>query len=170
MLCYLLLANIAPMPAYCCSPMKVVTHNRKARHDFQILESIEAGIVLKGTEVKSLREGRANLRDSYAVVEDGEVILRGLHISPYSHTSDSALDPRRDRKLLLNKREIKRLVGKVQEKGLTLVALKIFFNDRGLAKVELALARGKRQYDKRRDIAEREAKREVERAMKRNRQ
>jgi SsrA-binding protein len=159
MLCYLLLANIAPMPAYCCSPMKVVTHNRKARHDFQILESIEAGIVLKGTEVKSLREGRANLRDSYAVVEDGEVILRGLHISPYSHTSDSALDPRRDRKL-----------GKVQEKGLTLVALKIFFNDRGLAKVELALARGKRQYDKRRDIAEREAKREVERAMKRNRQ
>lgn len=150
--------------------MKVITHNKKARHDYHILESMEAGIVLLGTEVKSLREGRANLRDSYALLEKGEVILRGLHISPYSHSSDSALDPRRDRKLLLNKREIKRLVGKVQEKGLTLVALKIFFNDRGLAKVELALAKGKRQYDKRRAIADREAKREVERAVKRSRQ
>jgi len=151
-------------------PMKVVTQNKKARHDYHILESMEAGIVLLGTEVKSLREGRANLRDSYALLEKGEVMLRGLHISPYSHSSDSALDPRRDRKLLLNKREIKRLVGKVQEKGLTLVALKIFFNDRGLAKVELALAKGKRQYDKRRAIADREAKREVERAVKRSRQ
>jgi SsrA-binding protein len=149
--------------------MKVVTQNKKARHDFHILETLEAGIVLLGTEVKSLREGRANLRDSYAVVEKEEVILRGLHISPYSHTSDGQLDPRRDRKLLLNKREIGKLVGKVQEKGLTLVALKIYFNDRGLAKVQLAVAKGKRQYDKRHAIAERDAKREVERAMKHRR-
>lgn len=149
--------------------MKIVTVNKKARHDYRIVETIEAGIVLLGTEVKSLREGRANLRDSYALLDDGAVILRGLHISPYSHTSSDRLDPRRDRKLLLNKREIKRLVGKVSEKGLTLVAMKIYFNDRGLAKVELALARGKREYDKRRDIAERDAKREVERAMKHSR-
>jgi len=149
--------------------MKVVTQNKKARHDFHILESLEVGIVLLGTEVKSLREGRANLRDSYAVVEKEEVILKGLHISLYSHASDGQLDPRRDRKLLLNKREIRKLVGKVQEKGLTLVALKVYFNDRGLAKVELAVAKGKRQYDKRHAIAEREAKREVERAMKHRR-
>jgi SsrA-binding protein len=149
--------------------MKTVTVNKKARHDYQIVETIEAGIVLLGTEVKSLREGRANLRDSYALLENGEVILRGLHISPYSHTSNDGLDPRRDRKLLLNKREIKRLIGKVQEKGLTLVAMKLYFSKRGLAKVELALARGKREYDKRRDMAERDAKREVERAMKHSR-
>jgi SsrA-binding protein len=146
--------------------MKVITDNRKARHDYHIVESMEAGIALLGTEVKSLREGRANLRDSYAVLDNGEVILRGLHISPYSHTSNEKLDPRRDRKLLLNKREIKRLVGKVQEKGLTMIALKLYFNNRGLAKVELALAKGKRQYDKRRAMADRDAKREVERAMK----
>jgi len=149
--------------------MKLVAQNKKARHDYHIIESIEAGIVLAGTEVKSLREGRANLRDSFAVLEGGEVILRGLHISPYSHTSDTKLEPRRDRKLLLNKREIKKLIGKVQEKGLTLVALKIYFNDRGRAKVELALAKGKREYDKRHDMAERDAKREIQRAMKRNR-
>jgi SsrA-binding protein len=149
--------------------MKVITNNKKARHDFHILETLEAGIVLLGTEVKSLREGRANLRDSYALLEKGEVFLRGLHISPYSHTSDSRLDPRRDRKLLLNKREIKRLVGKVKEKGLTLVALKLYFNDRGIAKVELGLARGKRQYDKRQALAERQAKRDIDRAIKNSR-
>ena len=149
--------------------MKAVTQNKKARHDFHILETVEAGLVLLGTEVKSLREGRANLRDSYAVVEKGEVILRGFHISPYSHTSDSKLEPRRDRKLLLNKREIKRLIGKVQEKGLTLVALKVYFNDRGIAKVELGLAKGKKQYDKRRDMADRDAKRDMDRAMKQRR-
>ncbi len=149
--------------------MKLVTQNKKARHDYRILDSFEAGIVLLGTEVKSLREGRANLRDSFAVIEDGEVILKGLHISAYSRTSDTKLDPRRDRKLLLNRSEIRRLIGKVKEKGLTLVALKIYFNERGLAKVEIGLAKGKRQYDKRHDIAERDAKREVDRAMKRNR-
>jgi SsrA-binding protein len=146
--------------------MKTITDNRKARHDYHIVESMEAGIALLGTEVKSLREGRANLRDSYAILEHGEVILRGLHISPYSHSSNDKLDPRRDRKLLLNKREIKRLIGKVQEKGLTMIALKLYFNDRGLAKVQLALAKGKRQYDKRRALAERDAKREVDRATK----
>lgn len=149
--------------------MKLVAQNKKARHDYHILDSIETGIVLLGTEVKSLREGRANLRDSFAVIEDGEVILKGLHISPYSHTSESKLDPRRDRKLLLNKREIRKLIGKVQEKGHTLVALKIYFNKRGLAKVELGLAKGKKQYDKRQDIAKRDADREVQRAMKHKR-
>jgi len=119
--------------------------------------------------VKSLREGRANLRDSYAVVENGEVVLRGMHISPYSHGSYDALDPRRDRKLLLNKSEIRRLIGKVEEKGLTLVALKLYFSDKGKAKVVLALARGKKLYDKRQDMAERDSRREVERAMKRRR-
>ena len=149
--------------------MKVITNNKKARHDFHILETMEAGIVLLGTEVKSLREGRANLRDSYAMLEKGEVNLRGLHISPYSHTSENRLDPRRDRKLLLNKREIKKLIGKVQEKGLTLVALKLYFNARGLAKVELGLAKGKKQYDKRHALAERQAKRDIDRAMKQSR-
>ena len=119
-----------------------------------------------GTEVKSLREGRANLTDAHAVYEGGEIILRGLHISPYSHTSQTNLDPRRARKLLLHKREIRRLIGKVKEKGLTLVPLKLYFNDRGLAKVELALAKGKRAYDKRRAIADRDAKRDMSRALK----
>jgi SsrA-binding protein len=149
--------------------MKLIADNRKARHDYQILETIEAGIVLLGAEVKSLREGRANLRDSYAVVENGEVVLRGMHVSPYSHGSYGALDPRRDRKLLLNKSEIRRLIGKVEEKGLTLVALKLYFSDKGKAKVVLALARGKKLYDKRQDMAERDSRREVERAMKRRR-
>lgn len=149
--------------------MKLIVQNKKARHDYAFLETFEAGIALQGTEVKSLREGRANLRDTYAVIQDGEVILRGLHISPYSHTSDTRLDPRRDRKLLLNRQEIRKLVGKTQEKGLTLVATRLYFNDKGLVKVELALARGKKQHDKRRDIADRDARREIDRAVKRRR-
>jgi len=146
--------------------MKSIIKNRKARHEYHVLETLEVGISLRGTEVKSLREGRANLRDSYAVIRDGEVFLRGLHISPYSHTSDGALDPSRERKLLMHKIEIKRLIGKVQEKGLTLVAMQLYFNKRGIVKVELALAKGKRDYDKRHDLADRDAKREMERAMK----
>lgn len=149
--------------------MKIVVQNKKARHDYAILETIEAGIALRGTEVKSLREGNANLRDSYAVIQAGEVLLRGLHITPYSHTSDRNLDPLRDRRLLLNRAEIRKLVGKVNEKGLTLVALKIYFNDRGIAKVELGLAKGKKLHDKRDSIAEREVRREMDRAMKRAR-
>jgi SsrA-binding protein len=149
--------------------MKIIVQNKKARHDFAIVETVEAGIALLGTEVKSLREGRANLRDSFALIQRGEVLLRGLHISPYSHTSDRALDPLRDRKLLMNRAEIRKLVGKVNEKGMTLVALKLYFNDRGIAKVELGLAKGKKHYDKREAIAEREAKRDVDRAMKHRR-
>ena len=149
--------------------MKIVVQNKKARHDYAILETLEAGIALRGTEVKSLREGRANLRDSYAIIHNGEVTLRGLHISPYSHTSDRALDPLRDRKLLINRAEIRKLVGKVNEKGMTLVALKVYFNERGIAKVELGLGKGKRAHDKRDAISEREVRREMDRAMKRTR-
>ena len=150
--------------------MKIVVQNKKARHDFAILETIEAGIALRGTEVKSLREGRANLRDSYALIEGGEIVLRGLQIMPYSHTSDRAIDPLRDRKLLLNREEIRKLTGKINEKGMTLVALKVYFNPRGIAKVELGLAKGKKLYDKREAITERETRRDVDRAMKRARQ
>ena len=149
--------------------MKIAVQNKKARHDYAIVESIEAGIALLGTEVKSLREGNANLRDSYAIIQGGEVLLRGLHITPYSHTSDRKLDPLRDRKLLLNRTEIRKLVGKVNEKGMTLVALKIYFNDRGIAKVELGLGKGKKTHDKRDSIAERDARRDMDRAMKRTR-
>jgi SsrA-binding protein len=149
--------------------MKIVVQNKKARHDYAIVETLEAGIALRGTEVKSLREGNANLRDSYAIIQNGEVLLRGLHITPYSHTSERALDPVRDRKLLVNRAEIRKLVGKVNEKGMTLVALKIYFNDRGIAKVELGLGKGKKLHDKRDSIAERDARREMDRVMKRNR-
>ncbi len=149
--------------------MKIVVQNKKARHDYAILETLEAGIALRGTEVKSLREGRANLRDSYAIIQSGELLLRGLHISPYSHTSDRNLDPLRDRKLLVNRVEIRKLVGKVNEKGMTLVALKIYFNERGIAKVELGLGKGKKTHDKRDSIAERDARREMDRVMKRTR-
>lgn len=150
--------------------MKIVVQNKKARHDFAILETIEAGIALRGTEVKSLREGRANLRDSYALLEGGEVLLRGLQIMPYSHTSDRDIDPMRDRRLLLNREEIRKLTIKINEKGMTLVALKVYFTERGIAKVELGLAKGKKLYDKREAIAERDSRRDVDRAMKRARE
>ena len=149
--------------------MKIAVQNKKARHDYAIVETVEAGIALLGTEVKSLREGNANLRDSYAIIQGGEVLLRGLHITPYSHTSDRKLDPLRDRRLLLNRAEIRKLVGKVNEKGMTLVALKLYFNDRGIAKVELGLAKGKKTHDKRDSIAERDARRDMDRALKRDR-
>ena len=146
--------------------MKPIVSNRKARHEFTILETTEAGISLMGTEVKSLREGRANLVDAYAVYDRGEIVLRGLHISSYSHTSQTNIDPRRERTLLLHKREIRRLIGKVKEKGLTLVPLKLYFNNKGLVKVELALAKGRRTYDKRRAIAKRDADRDLRRTLK----
>lgn len=146
--------------------MKTIVNNRKARHEYHVVETLECGIALMGTEVKSLREGKANLTDAYGVLENGEVLLRGLHISPYSHTSQTALEPVRDRKLLLHRSEIRRLLGKVREKGLTLVPLKLYFNDRGVAKLELALARGKKTYDKRRSIAERDANRDLRRELK----
>lgn len=146
--------------------MKIIATNRKARHEYIIVETIEVGISLKGTEVKSLREGTVNLRDTYASLVRQEVILYNMYIGPYSHTSERTLNPRRERKLLLHKQEIKRLIGKVREKGLTLVPLKIYFNDKGVAKIQLALVKGKKMYDKRRDIAERDANRDLQRALK----
>lgn len=145
---------------------KIVAVNRKARHDYSILETFETGIVLTGTEVKSLRNGKVSLQDSYADVKNGEVWIYNLHISPYEHGNIYNHDPKRPRKLLLNKDEIAYLVGKVKERGLTLIPLSIYFNERGWAKVELGLAKGKKLYDKRRDIAEREERRELERLYK----
>jgi len=147
-------------------PEKVVATNRKAFHDYAIEEKLEAGIVLKGTEVKSLREGQVNLRDSYASVDHGELVLHHCHISTYSHGNIMNHDPVRPRKLLLHRKEINKLLGKAQQKGLTLVPLRIYFSPRGLAKVEIALARGKKQYDRREAIKDREAGRELARAMK----
>jgi SsrA-binding protein len=145
--------------------MKVVTTNRRARHDHEILETFEAGLVLLGSEVKSLRDGRANLKDSYAVVRDGELWLVAAHISPYSFARGGGHDPERDRKLLLHRREIERLASKLAEKGLTLIPLRIYFKD-GKAKVELGLARGKRLYDKRQALKAKEQRREMERALR----
>lgn len=150
------------------SGRKVVATNRRARHDYELLETLEAGIALTGSEVKSLRAGNVNLKDAYAVVRDGEVWLENLHIAPYPFARDGGHDPERPRKLLLHRREIDRLVGKIREQGLTLVPTSIYFV-RGLAKVELALAKGRRAYDKRRKIVEREQRREMERARRRRR-
>ncbi len=140
--------------------------NRKARHDYAIEETFEAGISLMGSEVKSIREGRINLKEGFARVRNGELILEGVHISPYAQASVFNHEPLRERKLLLHKGEIKRLEGKTSEKGYTIVPLAVYSNERSKIKVELGLARGKLQQDKRRDIAEREAKREMERVQK----
>ena len=148
----------------------VVATNRKAFHDYAIEEKLEAGIVLRGTEVKSLREGKVNLRDSYASVDHEEVILHNCHITPYSHGNIMNHDPLRPRKLLLHRKEISKLLGKTQQKGLTIVPLRIYFSAQGKAKVEIALAKGKKQYDRRETIKTRDAGREVERAMKTRRQ
>lgn len=144
---------------------KTVCENRKARHDYEILETVEAGLVLTGTEVKSLRLGRAQLRDSYARIDRGEIFLHDAHISPYPGGGHFNHDPVRPRKLLLHRREIDRLAGRVAEKGLTLVPLRLYFNRRGIVKVELALARGRKAYDRRAAIAEREARRRIEQAL-----
>lgn len=144
---------------------KTVTENRKARHDYFIEETYEAGIVLTGTEVKSLRAGKANLKDSYARVEHGEMYLCNMHISPYEQGNRFNVDPVRARKLLLHKGEINRIFGKVKQQGLTLIPLKVYFK-RGRAKVELAVAKGKKLYDKREAIAQKDAEREVERAAR----
>jgi len=144
---------------------RTVATNRKARHDYHIEESFEAGIVLTGSEIKSVRAGRVNLRDSYAIVRDGELWLINAHIAPYSPASRQNHEPRRNRKLLMHRRQIDRLAGQVRERGYTLIPLRLYLRN-GKAKVELALARGKRKYDKRRVIAEREAGRQIERALK----
>lgn len=140
--------------------------NRKARHDYFIDETVEAGIVLTGSEVKSLRDGRANLKDSFARVSRGEAFVVNIHISAYDPAHRDNHDPTRSRKLLLHRLEIDRLEGKLNQKGLTLIPLRIYFNARGRAKIELGLGRGKKHYDKRQTIKEREAKRETARAMR----
>lgn len=145
--------------------IKIINQNKKAFHDFEIGERFEAGIVLLGTEVKALREGRANLKDSYAKVKRNEVFLYGLHISPYTHASYENHDPERVRKLLLHKAEIKRLLGKTQERGFSLVPLKVYFKE-GKAKVEIALARGKKEFDKRESLKRKEEAREMDRLRK----
>jgi SsrA-binding protein len=144
---------------------KQIAENRKARHDYHFLERFEAGLALTGSEVKSLREGRASLQQAYADVREGEAWLIGAHIDTYDQAGVQNHEPDRDRKLLLHRREIDSLFGKVRERGLTLVPVRLYFKD-GRAKVELALARGKEQRDKRRDIAKRDADRQIERALK----
>jgi SsrA-binding protein len=143
---------------------QLVISNRKARHEYYVLESYEAGIVLLGAEVKSIRNGRANLQDAFARIEDGEVFLYGMHVSPYEF-SRGDLDPVRRRKLLLNRKEIVQLARATEEKGVTLVPMRVYFKD-GRCKVEIAIARGKARYDKRQAIAARDAKREAERDLK----
>jgi SsrA-binding protein len=149
--------------------MKVVCQNKKATYEYEIAERIEAGMVLLGPEVKSLREGRANLVDSYARIRRGEIFLYNMHITPYSYAHHVPLDPMRTRKLLLKSKEIKRLIGKTEEKGFTLIPTKVYFTSKGKAKVELALAKGKRKYDKRRTLKEKQVKRDMEQERKRHR-
>ncbi len=143
---------------------KVIAQNRKARHDYSILDEYEAGVALLGTEVKSLRLGRASLVDAFATVDDGEVWLRGLHIPEYTQGSWTNHEPRRTRKLLLHRGEIDRLIGKIKEGGLSLVPLSLYFSD-GKVKCELALGKGKKSYDKRTDLAKRDAQREIQKAF-----
>ncbi|MCR3921816.1 MAG: SsrA-binding protein SmpB [Firmicutes bacterium] len=144
---------------------KIFAKNRKAYHDYHIEETYEAGIVLTGTEVKSIRSGRINLKDSYARIENSEVFVLNMHISPYEQGNRFNHEPLRKRKLLMHRREISRLIGLTREKGYTLIPTQVYAQQ-GLIKIEIALARGKRQYDKREALAEKEAKREVERAFK----
>jgi SsrA-binding protein len=143
---------------------KVIVSNRKARHDYSILDTFEAGLVLVGTEVKSLRAGKASLQEAFATVDDGEVWLRNVHIPEYTQGTWTNHMPKRNRKLLLHRREIEKLLSKTNESGLSIVPLSLYFKD-GKVKVEIALAKGKKSYDKRQDIAKRDASREVSRAM-----
>ncbi|HAM53202.1 MAG TPA: SsrA-binding protein [Nitrospiraceae bacterium] len=145
--------------------MAIISQNKKAYHDYAIEETIEAGIQLLGTEVKSMREGKANLKDSYVLIKNGEVFLFNCHISPYSHGNIMNHDPLRTRKLLLKRKEIERMRGKAQQKGYAMIPLKLYFKG-SFAKVEIGLARGKKLFEKRETIKEREAKRLIERAMK----
>jgi SsrA-binding protein len=144
---------------------KTIAENRRARHDYQLLERVEAGLVLTGTEVKSLRDGRTTMAQSYADIREGEAWLNGLEIAVYEQGNRANHEPMRPRKLLLHRREIDSLYGMVREKGLTIVPTRLYFKD-GKVKVELAVARGKEQRDKRRDVADRDAKRQMERALK----
>ncbi len=145
-----------------------VATNPKARHDYEILETMEAGMVLTGSEVKSLRGGSASMRESFAIIRDGEPLLIGMHIGPYAQAGYAGHEPTRTRKLLLHKDEIQRLVGKTKERGLTLVPLKVYFTH-GLAKIELGLAKGKKTYDRRESLKEKDAQMQIDRAMRRRR-
>lgn len=145
---------------------KLIANNKKARHEFFIDEVIEAGIVLKGTEVKSIRMGRANIKESYAVINNGEVFVQGMNITPYEMGNRYNPDPMRTRKLLLHKREISKLIGLTQKKGYTLVPLRLYINDKGLVKLEIGVARGKKLHDKRHDIAKKDANRDIQRALR----
>lgn len=146
--------------------MKTVANNKKARHDYFIEETYEAGISLTGTEIKSVRQGKVSIKESYARIENEEVILYGMNISPYEQGNRFNVDPLRPRKLLLHKSEIRKLIGQTTLKGLTLIPLRMYINDRGLAKVDIALARGKKLYDKRHDIAKRDADRRMQQAIR----
>ncbi len=141
---------------------KVIATNRKARHEYTVLDTLEAGIVLKGTEVKSLRQGNVNFGDGYAMIRNGEVWLLGMHVSPYEQGSYTNVNPLRDRKLLLHKNEIRKLLGRTAEKGLTLIPLQLYFR-KSVAKVLIGICKGKREYDKRHDIAKRDAERDIRR-------
>jgi SsrA-binding protein len=144
---------------------KVVAQNKKARHEFFIEQTIEAGVVLSGTEVKSIRLGKVNLKDSYAMIDNGEVFVIGMHISPYEQGNMFNMEPMRDRKLLMHKSEINKLIGYTQQKGLALVPTRLYFKH-GRVKIEVGVAKGKKLYDKRSDIANKDAKREIDRKMK----
>jgi len=144
----------------------IIANNKKARHDYFIEEVYEAGIVLTGTEIKSIRQGRINLKESYAKVESGELIIYGMHISPYEQGNRYNVDPLRPRKLLLHRQEIRKLIGYTTQKGLTLVPLTVYINEKGLAKMEIAVARGKKNYDKREDIAKRDQERHIQQEIK----
>jgi SsrA-binding protein len=146
-------------------PIESIARNRRARHEYELLESWEAGLVLQGSEVKSLRAGQANLNDAFGIVREGEVFLINAHIAPYSHGGNYNHEPTRTRKLLLHRREIRRLIGSVERKGLTLVPLELYFKN-GQAKVRIALGRGKQAHDKRADIKKRDAEREIARVFR----
>jgi len=145
---------------------KIIANNKKARHDFFIEEVYEAGMELTGTEIKSIRLGKVNIKESYAKIHNGEILIHGMHISPYEQGNRFNVDPLRTRKLLLHKQEIRKLTGLTTIKGLTLVPLNIFINERGIAKMELAVAKGKKLYDKREDTAKRDADRKMQQAVK----
>ncbi|MDO5755827.1 MAG: SsrA-binding protein SmpB [Tissierellia bacterium] len=145
--------------------MKIIANNKKAKHDYFLEDILEAGIALKGTEVKSIREGKVSIKEAYCMVQGGEIYIYGMHISPYKEGNRHNVDPKRTRKLLLHRREINRLIGKTAEKGYSLIPTKVYLKKR-LVKVEIALGKGKKLHDKRQDILEKESKRKIDRAMK----
>ncbi len=145
---------------------KVIANNKKARHEFFIEEVIEAGVVLTGTEVKSIRLGKVNIKESYAVINDAEIFIQGMHISPYEMGNRYNVDPVRTRKLLLNRKEIDRLIGYTVKKGLTIVPLRVYMSPKGLVKIEIGVARGKKLHDKRHDMAKKDANRDMQRALR----